>query len=121
MTTAIKTKNTNSKLTQASTAKLPNAKKAKIVSKKIVVLPIVETNSVIAVKKKSPKKIKLVRDSFTIPTSERLVLNDLKQRALALQMPVKKSDLIRAGIQVLATMDTTSFIAILKSLPSRKI
>ncbi|MEN9912030.1 MAG: hypothetical protein RI956_474 [Pseudomonadota bacterium] len=121
MTTAIKTKNTTSKLIQTSTAKLPSAKKVKPAPEKIITVPAVETSTVVKVKTKAPKKIKLVRYSFTIPTSERLVLNGLKQRALELQTPMKKSDLIRAGIQILATMDNTSFIAILKSLPSRKI
>jgi hypothetical protein len=121
MTTATKTKNTTNKLTQAFTAKLPNAKKVKPVLKKVVTTPTIEVNTVVIKKNKAPKKIKLIRDSFTIPTSERLVLNGLKQRALELKIPVKKSDLIRAGIQVLATMDNTCFTASLKSLPSRKI
>ena len=120
MTTAVKTKNTTRKLIQASTEKLPNAKKVKPVPEKITAVAIT-TSMAVPVKTKAPKKIKLVRDSFTIPTSERIVLNTLKQRALELQIPVKKSDLIRAGIQVLATMDNTAFIASLKSLPSRKI
>jgi hypothetical protein len=121
MTTATKTKNATNKLIQASTAKLPNAKKVKPVPEKTTAVATVKTSTVVPVKIKAPKKIKLVRDSFTIPTSERVVLNTLKQRALELQTPVKKSDLIRAGIQVLATMDNTAFIASLKSLPSRKI
>lgn len=66
------------------------------------------------------KKPKLVRDSFTIPKAEYLVLDELKQRAIRLANPAKKSELLRAGIKVLAAMNDVSFAAAMKAVPTIK-
>jgi len=66
------------------------------------------------------KKIKLVRDSFTIPKPEYMVLDVLKTRALVLGLAVKKSELLRAGIKALASMSDSQFTTILKSIPTLK-
>jgi hypothetical protein len=63
------------------------------------------------------KKAKLVRDSFTIPKSEYLVLDDLKSRANQLARPVKKSELLRAGIKLLATLPSAAFLLALNDVP----
>ena len=63
------------------------------------------------------KKAKLIRDSFTIPKAEHKVLGELKQRAGKLAVPVKKSDLLRAGIKALVAMADAVFLAALKALP----
>ena len=73
-----------------------------------------------AVKPKTSKKPKLVRDSFTIPKAEYVVLDELKQRAAKLALPVKKSELLRAGIKALAAMSDTVFRAALKDVPAIK-
>ena len=65
-------------------------------------------------------KPKLVRDSFTIPKSEYLVLEVLKARAVKLTRPAKKSELLRAGIQALNLMTDKAFLAALDSVPSLK-
>jgi len=62
------------------------------------------------------KKPKLVRDSFTIPKSEYLILDELKLRATKLVSPVKKTELIRAGIKALAAMTDTAFLAAVKAV-----
>ena len=62
------------------------------------------------------KKPKLVRDSFTIPKDEYAVLDTLKDRATALAHPVKKSELLRAGLHALAAMDDTALLAALGRL-----
>ena len=67
-----------------------------------------------------PKKVKLVRDSFTIPKSEYLVLDDLKLRATELKHPVKKGELLRAGIKALAAMTATQFHSALQAVPALK-
>ena len=67
-----------------------------------------------------PKKPKLVRDSFTIPKPEYLVLDDLKARANKLASPAKKSELLRAGIKALAAMPDAAFQAALKAVPAIK-
>lgn len=66
------------------------------------------------------KKPKLVRDSFTIPKPEYTVLDALKQRAGKLASPVKKSELIRAGIKALAAMSDAAFLAAVKAVPTIK-
>jgi hypothetical protein len=65
-------------------------------------------------------KPKLVRDSFTIPKSEYVVLDVLKVRAVKLTRPAKKSELLRAGIQALSQMTDKAFLAALDSVPSLK-
>lgn len=66
------------------------------------------------------KKPKLVRDSFTIPKLEYTVLDELKQRAGKLANPVKKSELIRAGVKALAAMSDVAFLAAVKAVPTIK-
>lgn len=64
-----------------------------------------------------PKKAKLVRDSFTIPKVEYGVLEELKQRAAQLAHPIKKSELIRASIKVLASLSSAAFLTALNQVP----
>ena len=66
------------------------------------------------------KKIKLIRDSFTIPKPEYLILDNLKLRAANLKHPVKKSELLRAGIKALAAMTDSSLLTALKAVPMLK-
>jgi len=66
------------------------------------------------------KKIKLVRDSFTIPKPEYLILDNLKLRAADLKHPVKKSELLRAGIKALAAMTDSNLLTALKAVPMLK-
>ncbi|HYW58835.1 MAG TPA: hypothetical protein VE934_17930 [Polaromonas sp.] len=66
------------------------------------------------------KKPKLVRDSFTIPKAEFVVLEELKQRAAKLARPVKKSELLRAGIKAIAAMQDAAFLTALNNVPAIK-
>ena len=66
------------------------------------------------------KKPKLVRDSFTIPKLEYQVLETLKQRAVQLAQPAKKSELLRAGIKALAALSDADFRAALAAVPAIK-
>jgi hypothetical protein len=66
------------------------------------------------------KKPKLVRDSFTIPKDEYTALSELKQRSAKLAQPVKKSELLRAGIKALAALSDKALLAALKAVPSIK-
>jgi len=65
-------------------------------------------------------KHKLVRDSFTIPKAEYVVLEGLKQRAADLRRPTKKSELIRAGIATLKKLGDAEFLAAVNGVPSLK-
>ena len=66
------------------------------------------------------KKPKLVRDGFTIPKAEFMVLEALKLRASDLKRPTKKSELLRAGIKALAAMEGAAFLAALNAVPAIK-
>jgi hypothetical protein len=66
------------------------------------------------------RKPKLVRDSFTIPKAEYTVLETLKQRAAKAGTPVKKSELLRAGIKALSAMDDKLLLAALGAVPALK-
>ncbi len=76
--------------------------------------------AVAAPKTKTPKKPKLVRDSFTMPKDEYQAIDGLKQRANSLQRSVKKSELLRAGIMALSAMDDKNLVAILAKVPALK-
>ena len=73
-----------------------------------------------AIKADKLKKPKLVRDSFTIPKTEYLVLEDLKQRAARAGSAAKKSELLRAGIKALAGMDDAAFLKAMRAVPPIK-
>jgi hypothetical protein len=66
------------------------------------------------------KKVKVVRDSFTLPKTEFLQISDMKKRAMALGVEVKKSELIRAGLQALSTLTDAAFKKALGNVPTIK-
>jgi len=67
-----------------------------------------------------PKKPKLVRDSYTIPKDEYAVLAQLKERCKALERAVKKSELLRAGLKVLAALSDKALHAAVQAVPPLK-
>ena len=71
-------------------------------------------------KSDKPKKPKLVRDSYTIPKAEYLVLEELKARAAKLGQPAKKSELLRAGLKALAAMADGAFKQSVAAVPALK-
>lgn len=72
------------------------------------------------VKPLKDKKIKVVRDSFTIPKNELMQIAEMKKRALTLGVEIKKSELIRAGLQALVGMTDAAFKNALASVPTIK-
>jgi hypothetical protein len=66
------------------------------------------------------KKVKVVRDSFTIPKTEFTQIADMKKRAMALGVEIKKSELIRAGLQVISGLPDASFKKALAAIPTVK-
>jgi hypothetical protein len=70
---------------------------------------------------KAPKaKLKLVRDSFTMPQADFDLIDVLKQRALNFRHSAKKSELLRAGLQVLAALPQAELQATLERITSLK-
>jgi hypothetical protein len=107
-TTERKTTKPIKKAARGKTAPAPTAKSAPLKVK-----PKAE-------KKDKVKKPKLVRDSFTFPKTEYVVLDELKQRALKLAHPIKKGELLRASIKALAGMADAEFLQALKAIPTIK-
>jgi hypothetical protein len=66
------------------------------------------------------KKVKVVRDSFTIPKTEFTQIAEMKKRAMTLGVEIKKSELIRAGLQIIANLPDASFKKALAAIPTVK-
>ncbi|WP_024930814.1 hypothetical protein [Methylophilus sp. OH31] len=75
-----------------------------------------------AVEKDKPKasKVKMERDSFTMPKEEYAQIAALKKRLEALAKPAKKSELLRAGLKLLSAMDDATLKATLAAVPTIK-
>ena len=114
--------------TAKPTAKKPVVKKAaakpvtKTAVKKAAVKPVTTkvAKPVKVAKPAKVKKPKLVRDSFTIPKDEYVVIDALKVRAGKLGQSIKKSELLRAGVKALAAMSDIQFKAALSNVPTIK-
>lgn len=59
---------------------------------------------------------KLVRDSFTMPADDFALVDVLKGRALQVQRPAKKSELLRAGLHALAGLSPQALVRALDVL-----
>jgi hypothetical protein len=57
------------------------------------------------------------RDSFTMPKEEYAAIGVLKSRMNTLGHPVKKSELLRAGIKLLAAMSDTTLKLTMEKIP----
>lgn len=67
--------------------------------------------------KDKPRKAKMERDSFTMPKDEYAQIALMKSRLLALGQPTKKSELLRAGVKLLASMNDATLKATLAAIP----
>ena len=106
--------------TPVTKAKVPAAKKAMTPLDPVKKQTIKPRSATAPEKPAKAKRPKLVRDSFTIPKAEYVVLDELKQRAAKLTQPVKKSELLRAGIKALAAMQDAAFLTALANVPTIK-
>ncbi len=96
------------------------AKKAKPAAPVAKATPKAAPAAEASVKPAKAHKPKLVRDSFTMPKDEYQVLDALKRRALGLEKHVRKSELLRAGIQALAAMNDRALLKALGGVPTLK-
>ncbi len=108
VTPSLAAKPTKSAIKQAPKVAVTSAPIASALAKPVAEKPV------------KAKKPKLVRDSFTIPKAEYLVLEELKQRAGKMSSPAKKSELLRAGIKALAAMPDAALLAALQAVPAIK-
>jgi hypothetical protein len=114
----------------AKTSKKPGAKKASVTSKagaspkpakKAAVKPALKSVPIEAGKKaKKEHKLKVVRDSFTMPQNEYQKIAEIKAICLKAKVHVKKSEVLRAGLKVLSELDPARLTLVLKSLEKIK-
>ncbi|ACT48525.1 hypothetical protein [Methylotenera mobilis] len=103
-----------------ATAAKPAAKvaaKASAASSKKPAEKTAEKNKV--AKEKTPK-LKMERDSFTMPKTEYAQFSVLKERLTKLGQPAKKSELLRAGIMQLSAMTDAALKAAMGKVPAIK-
>ena len=86
---------------------VPQAKKAAMPSKKVVSTPAKDAKL---------KKVKLIRDSFTMPSFDYDLIDVLKEKALSGKLAVKKSELLRAGLRALDKLDSAHLITLIGTL-----
>lgn len=60
--------------------------------------PVIQADTEKQHKKEKPKKVKMIRDSLTMPENEYTLLSELKKKCLETGVHVKKSELLRAGL-----------------------
>jgi hypothetical protein len=104
--------------------KRPAAKKVapvrKAAAKKIASAPKAGQPAVKQPAKAPAAKVKLVRDSFTMPEGDFALIATLKATALEFKRPTKKSELLRAGLRALAQLKPSQLQAALDKLPAIK-
>ncbi|MGF6756977.1 hypothetical protein [Paraburkholderia sp. GAS42] len=71
-------------------------------------------------KVKRVKKEKVVRDSFTMPKSDYAKIATLKQKCLDAGISVKKSELLRAGLLLLASTPDKRLLAAVSAVETIK-
>jgi ribosomal protein L31E len=70
----------------------------------------------VAEDKNKTVKIKMVRDSFTMPKDDFALIELIKTRAIHFHRPAKKSELLRAGLHALNHMSDATLKAALNAL-----
>lgn len=111
--TAVKVTSNNGAASKKSVA----TKKAPYVKK---LATSVNPVSVEASVKEKHKKPKLVRDSFTMPEDEYAVLGEVKKACIAAGIEVKKSQLLRVGLQLLKKTPVSALKAMIAGLQPLK-
>jgi hypothetical protein len=89
-------------------------------SKKPVAVKKVAATKAPLVKVPKAPKLKMERDSFTMPKTEYAQFAVLKDRLVKLGQPAKKSELLRAGIMQLAAMTDAALKAAMAKVPTIK-
>ncbi len=109
--------------TTATPSKKPVVAKTAVskpaVSKPVAVKKVAATKTPVVKAPKVPK-LKMERDSFTMPKTEYAQFAVLKDRLVKLGQPAKKSELLRAGIMQLAAMTDAALKAAMAKVPTIK-
>lgn len=100
-----------------------------VVKKPLVKKPVVnkaapaaakEAKAVKESKAEKKPKLKVVRDSFTMPQNEYQKISEIKALCLKRDLHVKKSEILRAGLQALSAMGVEQMSVVLKGLEKIK-
>lgn len=98
--------------------------KTPVVAKKVPTAPaikVVNKSAAVTEKDKAKtSKVKMERDSFTMPKEEYAQIATLKKRLESLGKPVKKSELLRAGLKLLSAMDDANLKTTMATVPTIK-
>jgi hypothetical protein len=112
------------KKTAATKAKTPvkkSATKKAAVPKKLPGKPDSGiTSKQAARKQKKEHKVKVVRDSFTMPRNEYQKIAEIKAICLKSKLQVKKSEVLRAGLKVLVKLNAAQLKNVLSGLEKIK-
>lgn len=104
--------------------KKPQAKKSPVQVKAVTGVPgktgVKAALQQAAKKPKKEHKKKVVRDSFTMPQNEYSRIAEIKETCLKAKMHVKKSEVLRAGLKLLAGLDAAQLKHALGSLEKIK-
>ena len=71
--------------------------------------------------KAAKPRLRMVRDSFTMPEADFALIAQLKAGATAVGRPAKKSELLRAGLRLLAAQPAKALLGALDSLEQVKL
>lgn len=93
---------------------------AKTVATKPTIKPVASKAKVVKPVKEKIPKLKMERDSFTMPKAEYAQIYVLKDRLAKLGQPAKKSELLRAGIMQLTAMTDAALKAAMSKVPTIK-
>jgi hypothetical protein len=92
---------------QIKTPAKPTVKHTPVVRKRAVPKAAdIKPEKKIKKEKKADEKVKVVRDSFTMPQIDYDLIAEIKQKALKAGLHVKKSELLRAGLQTLSKLNS---------------
>jgi outer membrane biosynthesis protein TonB len=83
----------------------------KVAAKKPVTKPVAKP-----AKPKKPAKVKVIRDSFTMPEADFAIIDRIKLRAIEWKQPVKKSEVLRAALYALGALPDAQVKKLLSGL-----
>lgn len=124
---ALKEPVATAKATRTKIVKAPAVKPATPALKKLpataTLKPASKNSAAKTEKKVEPKlkKIKQVRDSFTMPETEYEVLGQVKKACLKAGFEIKKSDLLRIGVSLIKNLETGKLKTLLAGLTPLKV
>ena len=96
-------------MTDKSTTTKQKAAPAKspVATRKPATVKPVAAKTTVATKREKKNKIKVVRDSFTMPQNDYAKIGELKQVCLKAGIHAKKSELLRAGLHALCKLSAS--------------